>query len=189
MAKEKPEMKWPIDKIERRKLSTLIPYAQNSRIHSPEQISQIAASIKEWGWTSPIVIDETGMIIAGHGRVLAAQSLGLLEAPCAIAEGWSEEQKKAYCLVDNKISDNSEFDNSKLFSEVKLLLDNDIIRNVFSDLVLPDLGDEKPKTEVLTPYRLYHVLISVPMDRYDSIKAMVEQIEKVSGVEVEYGAN
>lgn len=72
-AMNKHPSQWPADKIERKSIDALIPYASNSRTHSDEQISQIAASMREWGWTNPVLIDETGMIIAGHGRILAAK--------------------------------------------------------------------------------------------------------------------
>jgi len=72
---------WPADKVERRPVADLVPYARNARTHSPEQVDQIAASIKEWGWTTAVLVDETGQIIAGHGRILAAQKLGLKTVP------------------------------------------------------------------------------------------------------------
>ena len=71
----------PADKVEQWPIEKLVPYAKNSRTHSEDQIAQLAASIKEWGFTSAILVDEDGGIIAGHGRVLAAQSLGLSDAP------------------------------------------------------------------------------------------------------------
>ena len=72
---------WPADQVERWPLSRLIPYARNARQHSDEQVAQIAASIKEWGWTVPVLADEGGGLICGHGRVLAARQLGLDEVP------------------------------------------------------------------------------------------------------------
>ena len=87
---------WPADKVERWPVTRLVPYARNARTHSPAQVEQIAASIKEWGWTNPILIDEDGTIIAGHGRVLAAQSAGILDVPVMIARGWTEAQRRAY---------------------------------------------------------------------------------------------
>ena len=66
---------WPADKIERRPIASLVPYARNARTHSDRQVAEIAASMKEWGWTNPILIDEDGVVIAGHGRVLAARFL------------------------------------------------------------------------------------------------------------------
>jgi DNA modification methylase len=104
------QREWPADKVERRKVADLIPYARNARTHSPEQVDQIAASIKEWGWTTAVLVDETGQIIAGHGRILAAQKLKLTEIPVMIAKGWTEAQKRAYVLADNKIALNAGWD-------------------------------------------------------------------------------
>jgi ParB-like chromosome segregation protein Spo0J len=78
---------WPADKIERRKVADLIPYARNARTHSDEQVAQIAASINEWGWTTPVLIDDKGGIIAGHGRVMAARKLSIDEVPTMTATG------------------------------------------------------------------------------------------------------
>lgn len=80
---------WPADVVERRDISTLIPYAKNSRTHSEAQVAQIAASMKEWGWTNPILIDGAGSVIAGHGRLLAARQLGYTEAP-VIVKRWQD---------------------------------------------------------------------------------------------------
>jgi DNA modification methylase len=113
---------WPADKPERRKVSGLTPYARNSRTHSDEQVAQIAASIKEWGFTTPVLIDPDGGIIAGHGRVMAAQRLGLEDVPCIIAQGWSDAQKRAYVIADNKLALNAGWDNEMLaveFGELK----------------------------------------------------------------------
>lgn len=101
---------WPADKIERRPVADLIPYAQNSRVHTKEQIEAIAGSIERWGWTNPVLIDEDGVIIAGHARVLAASQLGIKEAPVMVAYGWSEDQKKAYTIADNKLPEGSYWD-------------------------------------------------------------------------------
>lgn len=118
-------MQWPADKVERRKISSIIPYARNSRTHSDEQVSQIAASIKEWGFTTPILIDIDGEIIAGHGRLLAAQRLGLEEVPTMTAIGWSDAQKKAYVIADNKLALNAGWDNDMLSIEFAELKDMD----------------------------------------------------------------
>ena len=76
-------------------LADLIPYANNSRTHSDEQVNQVASSMKEFGFTNPVLIDESGGIIAGHGRVMAAQKLGLVDAPCIVLDGLTKAQKKA----------------------------------------------------------------------------------------------
>jgi DNA modification methylase len=103
-------------------LSSLIPYARNSRTHSDAQVSQIAASIKEFGFTNPILIDETGGIIAGHGRVLAAQKLKLKTVPAITLSHLSETQRKAYIIADNKLALNAGWDDEMLrleFSELE----------------------------------------------------------------------
>ena len=125
----------PADKIERRNVSELVPYARNARAHSPEQIDQIAASIKEWGFTNPILLDENSGIIAGHGRVLAAKKLGILDLPCMVASGWSEAQKKAYVIADNKLAINAGWDNDLLRVELGELqaLDFDLSLTGFNE--------------------------------------------------------
>jgi ParB-like chromosome segregation protein Spo0J len=103
----------------------LIPYAKNSRTHSEIQVGQIAASIKEWGFTNPIIIDEDNGIIAGHGRLLAAQKLGLKDVPCVQVTGWSDAQKKAYVIADNKLALNAGWDDDMLRLELEDLQDMD----------------------------------------------------------------
>ena len=112
----------------------LIPYANNSRVHSDEQVNQIAASIKEFGFLNPIIVDGDNGIIAGHGRVMAANKLGIKELPCVDASHLSEAQKKAYVIADNKIALNSEWDDSILRVEFEALkeLDFDLTLTGFS---------------------------------------------------------
>ena len=90
---------WPADKVERWAIDRLIPYARNARTHTDAQVAAIAASIKEWGWTTPALVGEDGGLIAGHARVLAARQLGIAEIPVMVAAGWTEAQKRAYVLV------------------------------------------------------------------------------------------
>jgi DNA modification methylase len=114
---------WPADQVDRRPVSSLVPYANNARTHSEAQIAQIMASIQEWGWTVPVLIDEVGGIIAGHGRVLAAQKLGLTDVPVMVAAGWSATQKRAYVIADNKLAENAGWDDGVLrleLAELKL---------------------------------------------------------------------
>ena len=129
-------MDWPADKIERRKVDALIPYARNARTHSDDQVAQIAASIKEWGWTTPVLIDEDGGIIAGHGRVMAARKLGIKQIPTMTATGWSNAQKQAYVLADNQLPQNAEWDLDLLSVEMK-----DLDSGGF-DLSLVGFGDD-----------------------------------------------
>lgn len=110
--------------IEQLDVSVLVPYAQNSRTHSNEQIDQISASIKEFGFTNPILIDENGGIIAGHGRVMAAKSMGLKQVPCLRLAHLSENQKRAYVIADNKLALNAGWDDTVLKLELQALMDD-----------------------------------------------------------------
>lgn len=154
------KQQWPADNVERRKVEELIPYARNSRTHSDEQVAQIAASMKEWGWTNPVLIDEEGGIIAGHGRILAANKLGIKEVPCMTAVGWTEAQKKAYILADNQLALNAGWDTDLLKVELGELddldfdldligFDEDVLANLLND---PDEGltdpDDVPEAPV-----------------------------------------
>jgi hypothetical protein len=96
----------------------LVPYARNARTHSPEQVAQIAASIREWGWTVPVLVDESGTIIAGHGRVLAAQQLGLPDVAVMVASGWSEAKRRAYTIADNRLALSAGWDEAMLSTEL-----------------------------------------------------------------------
>ena len=104
-------------KIQDVAVNKLIPYAKNSRTHSPEQIGQIAASIKEFGFRNPILVDGVG-VIAGHGRLLAAQKLGLDKVPTIDCSDMSKSQKKAYIIADNKLALNAGWDNDLLKLEI-----------------------------------------------------------------------
>lgn len=110
--------------IETVSVETLIPYARNSRTHSDAQVAQIAASIKEFGFTNPVLIDQGGGIIAGHGRVLAARKLGLPEVPCIRLGHLTDAQKRAYVIADNRLALNAGWDAEMLkveFAELKEL--------------------------------------------------------------------
>ena len=107
--------------IEQLKVGDLIPYVNNSRTHSDEQVTQVASSIKEFGFTNPILIDDDGGIIAGHGRLMAAKKLGLVEVPCIRLGHLSEAQRKAYVIADNKLALNSGWDNDLLKIELMQL--------------------------------------------------------------------
>src|SRR6202049_2840251 len=106
---------WPADKVERWPVAKLVPNARNARTHSDEQVTQLAASIKEFGWTIPVLVDEAGGIIAGHGRILAAHRLGIEDVPVMVAAGWSDAKKRAYMLADNKLTLNGEWDLERLW--------------------------------------------------------------------------
>jgi DNA modification methylase len=107
-----------------RNVADLIPYARNSRTHSDEQVAQIAASIKEFGWTNPVLTDGDNGIIAGHGRLLAARKLGHTEVPTIELTGLSDAQKKAYIIADNRLALNAGWDNEMLTIELNDLLED-----------------------------------------------------------------
>lgn len=111
-------------KVEYRQTESLIPYAMNSRTHSESQVLQIAASIKEFGFTNPILIDDEQTLIAGHGRLLAAKTLSLSEVPCITLHGLSPAQKKAYVIADNKLALNAGWDIEALRTEMLVLEEN-----------------------------------------------------------------
>jgi len=108
---------------EMRPVAALTPATRNSRTHTDEQVKQIAASMEQFGWTMPVLIDEEGVLIAGHARVRAAKLLGWEEAPCRVAEGWTDEQKTAYQIADNKLSENSAWDEDILREQIMGLQD------------------------------------------------------------------
>ncbi len=105
--------------IEHVEISRLIPYARNARTHDDAQVAQIAASIREFGWTNPVLIDAEGGIIAGHGRVMAARKLGIDVAPCIRLSHLTDTQRRAYVIADNKLAINSGWDAELLLLEVK----------------------------------------------------------------------
>ena len=124
-----------------KKTSDLIPYAMNSRLHSDEQVSQICSSIKEFGFTNPVLIDEDGGIIAGHGRVMAAVKIGLADVPCIVLTGLTDAQKKAYVIADNQLPQNASWDLDTLKLELESLkeLDFDVGLLGFDDSFLDEL--------------------------------------------------
>lgn len=108
-------------KIEQIALDRLIPYARNSRTHSDEQVAQVAASIREFGFTNPVLIDGEGGIIAGHGRVMAARKLAMDKVPCIRLAHLTEAQRRAYVIADNKLALNAGWDDAMLALEFKEL--------------------------------------------------------------------
>jgi len=127
-------MKQQIEYVE---TSKLVPYARNSRTHSDEQVAQICGSIKEFGFTNPVLIDADGVIIAGHGRTLAAQRLDMKEVPCLRLDHLTEAQKKAYVIADNKLALNAGWDDEMLALELGELNDLDF------DLSLTGFNDDE----------------------------------------------
>ncbi|MEY4241374.1 MAG: hypothetical protein RJA14_1070 [Pseudomonadota bacterium] len=136
--------------VEHRRVEDLIPYARNSRTHSDAQVAQIAASIREFGWTNPVLIDGEGGLIAGHGRLLAARKLGLAEVPCIALGHLSETQKRALIIADNKLALNAGWDDAMLALEIGELAESgfDVGLMGFSDAEIAALSADQ--TEGLT---------------------------------------
>lgn len=128
-------------------ISGLQPYERNARTHSEEQLAQLAASIVEFGFTNPVLVDEADRIIAGHGRVLAAQALGMGEVPCLTIAGLSDAQRRALVLADNKLALNAGWDPRLLLSEIEALRSDgfDIDLLGFSPDELLDLFHVEPE--------------------------------------------
>jgi ParB-like chromosome segregation protein Spo0J len=98
LADASPTRPWPADRLERWPIERLIPYANNARLHSEADLDKLAAAIRKWGWTTPVLVDEEGNLLAGHGRIAAAPRAGVTSIPVIVARGWSEEEKRAYPL-------------------------------------------------------------------------------------------
>jgi DNA modification methylase len=120
-ADARPARPWPADRVERWPIERLIPYANNPRLHSEADLDKIAASILEFGWTMPVLVDEEGVLIAGHGRVGAAAKLQLKSIPVIVTRGWSEEEKCAYRLADNQLAARASWGPEQLRDELREL--------------------------------------------------------------------
>jgi len=108
--------------VERRTVDSLTVYGRNARTHSDDQIGQIMASLREFGWTNPVLIDEKNNIIAGHARVEAARRLGMAEIPCIVLDGLTEAQKRAYLIAHNRLALNAGWNEELLRAELLDLL-------------------------------------------------------------------
>ncbi|MGL4561708.1 MAG: ParB N-terminal domain-containing protein [Brevinema sp.] len=130
-------------KIQQMKIEELKPYSRNARTHSPKQVEEIARSIKVFGFTNPVLIDQNNMIIAGHGRIMVAKVLGMEEVPTIRIEHLSESEKRAYILADNKLSEKSGWDKEILAIELQELM---VIEDDF-DITLT--GFETPEIDLI----------------------------------------
>lgn len=140
--------KWPSSQVRMRQVADLVPYSRNARTHSPQQVAQIARLIQEYGWTTPVLIRaETSAVIAGHGRLLAAEKLGLMEIPTVEAVGWTDAQIRAYVIGDNKVALNAGWDEELLAAELSDLaeLGFDMDLTGFSDEELARLDASSSK--------------------------------------------
>jgi len=180
--------------VKYRKVEDLIPYVNNSRKHSDEQVAQISASIKEFGWTNPILIDGTNSIIAGHGRLMAARKLKMDEVPTIELDHLTDTQRKALVIADNKLALNADWDNTLLTIELDELLKNgfalDILgfnQDELAALLEPEQVDgltdedevpelpEEPKTKLGDIYQLgNHRLMCGDSTSIDAVEKLMD---------------
>src|ERR1700731_4927439 len=109
-----PTRPWPADRGEPWPIGRLFPYANNARLHSEADLDKLAAAIRKWGWTTPVLVDEEGNLLAGHGRIAAAPRAGVTSIPVIVARGWREEEKRAYRRADNKLAGGAGWDFEQL---------------------------------------------------------------------------
>src|SRR5947208_13069188 len=136
-----PARPWPADQFERWPIERLIPYANNPRLHSEADLDKIAAAIRKWGWTMPVLVDEEGVLLAGHARIGAAAKLGLKSIPVIVTRGWSEDEKRAYRLADNQLAARASWDPDLLRDELKAL--------EFADFDLSVIGFEPDELDAI----------------------------------------
>ena len=162
-----------------RKIRELKPYKKNAKKHPKEQVERIANSIKEFGFTQPVIIDKNNCVVAGHGRILGAKKVGLKEVPTICLEELTEEQIRAYRLVDNKLNE-SDWDFSLLDEEIQELLEQDIDMSLFGFDV--DLTDEELELEMEREVKFRtkekHLVI-VPCKSEKETKQVQKEIEQL----------
>ena len=142
-------------------VSRLVPYVNNARTHSPEQIAKLRSSLREFGFINPVIIDRDYGVIAGHGRILAAKEEGIAEIPCVFADHLTEAQKKAYIIADNRMAMDAGWDEELLRVEIEALqaADFDPLLTGFDEKELADLfGDDEEtvKDDVLLGFDVFH---------------------------------
>jgi ParB-like chromosome segregation protein Spo0J len=159
------EASWVADKIEHWPIDKLIPYARNARTHSDAQVAQIAASICEFGFTNPVLVGSDGVIIAGHGRVLAARKLGLETVPVVVLDHLTPTQRRALVIADNKLALNAGWDEELLALELSELqglgFDLDLTGFSIDEIQLPPIEEEEPQESSaeeidVDDYRMQH---------------------------------
>lgn len=200
-----PTEQWPAMMPELRPREGLQPHPTNSRTHSEAQVSLVASAMERWGFTIPVLVTEEGVIIAGHCRVQAAETLGLTEVPVLVARGWSEEMIRAYVIADNQLTDMAEWDVSILTDELRHLrshyeddltflgFDTDRLSILLTDEddSLFDLGDPapattsapgaEPKTKTADGYAQFSMVL--PVETRNRILAKLRDHQKAQGLE------
>lgn len=161
---------WPAVSVEMVKVEDLVPNVANARQHSEEQIEQIAVSMREFGFTMPVLTDEKNVLIAGHGRLEAAKRIGFTEIPRMVARGWTSDQITAYGLADNKLTLNATWDESLLRDALKSIEGLELTITGFSEDEISKLFDDSADVAI----------VELPTDRVDdrfwiSVQGPIEQ--------------
>lgn len=176
-------------RIEMVPLDKLRPYENNARTHSPEQVDKLRASLREFGFVNPILVDRDYGIIAGHGRLMAAQAEGMETAPCVFVEHLTEVQKRAYILADNKLAELAGWDDDLLELEIGEIaaLDFDIGIIGFAESDFDGIGrpEKEPVTEKTKPYEKHHVLITCDAAKSPEIMEIINRLQGIEGVEID----
>ena len=175
-------------KVVYRQIADLIPYVRNARTHSEDQVAKIAASIKEFGWTNPILIDRDHGIIAGHGRLMAAKKLGLREVPTIELSGMTDVQKRAYILADNRLAIDAGWDVELLSLELQEIPEDYLKLTGFNDfeleqfLAVPEFDDDFYQTTAAdAPEKdQFQVAFLFPVDKREAVTKYLKDVGKDS---------
>ena len=169
-------------KYENVNISKLIPYENNAKTHSPEQVAKIVRSIEEFGFINPVLIDGDFGIIAGHGRVMAAKQIGMTEVPCLFIEDLTEAQKKAYILADNKLAEDAGWDEELLKIELAELeaMDFDVSLTGFN---LADFTEEEfDETDLeRDEEKEGKIQVKITFDNSKTYKTVEAELKQLSG--------
>ena len=172
-----------------KQLDEIKPYENNPR-HNDNAVDAVAASIREFGFKVPLVIDRDGVIVAGHTRLKAAKKLGLDKVPCIIADDLTDEQVRAFRLADNKVGELATWDLDTLKVELDNIGEIDLSGMGF------DLNDDKPAEDIIEPtekeingYQFVHYMVTVDINHHDKIIGLINQLKEIEGVEVESTLN
>jgi ParB-like chromosome segregation protein Spo0J len=162
-----------------RAVDELVPFARNARTHSDAQVAQVAALIREFGWTSPVLIDEQSGIIAGHARVLAARKLGLAFVPSIVLNGLSDAQRRAYIIADNKVPLNADWDYALLTPELQELASEgeiDLTLTGFTKQELEKIAAWDPDAEPPQTGTTAHYQILIECDSESAQAQMLQRL-------------
>ena len=177
-------------KIEYLNIDTLKVYENNSKIHTQEQIQNIANSIRQFGFNDPIgIAGKDNLVLEGHGRIEALRLLGITEAPCIRLDHMTEDEQKAYIIAHNHLNLQTGFDEEKLLSQLKELQDSVDMSGFGIDEEQYLFSLKELEKKELKPYVKVHYLISIDINDNDKLLDILEQVRQIEGVEIESSLN